>query len=72
LEHLVLGRRFLWIEDEYGVGERERRILAQSELLASYRHCNVTEDPWALARLHRQLEREYGGGGLEGSRLRAS
>lgn len=56
LEHLVLGRPFLWLEDDYGFGERERQFLAQLGLLESYRHCNVTEDPEALAELHEELK----------------
>lgn len=55
LEHLVLGRPFLWIEDEYGLGEREVRFLHANGLLHRYRHCNVTEEPDALARLHAEL-----------------
>jgi hypothetical protein len=59
LEHLVLGRPFLWVEDEYGVGERERALLAGVGLLDRYRHCNVSRDPLSLHRLHRSLEAEW-------------
>lgn len=55
LEHLVLRRPFLWIEDEYGVGERERRFLEAHGLSDRYRHVNVTRDPGALRRLHAEL-----------------
>lgn len=58
LEHAVLARPFLWIEDEYGVGEFERTFLARHGFEHAYRHCNVTTDPIALARLHAALLRE--------------
>jgi len=57
LEHLVLGRPFLWLEDETGAGERERRFLEEHGLLGAYRHCNVTRDPGALRRIWAELER---------------
>lgn len=59
LEHLVLGRSFLWIEDEYGVGEREQDFLLEHGLDRRWKHCNVTEDPDALLLLHGEL-RERG------------
>jgi hypothetical protein len=73
LEHAVLRRPFLWIEDEYGFGERERRFLAEHGFLGRYRHCNVTEDPAALEHLQAVLEREWKAGchdwvGREGMR----
>lgn len=55
LEHEALGRPFLWVEDDYGVGERELEVLRESGFIGSYRHCNVTEDPGALRRLHASL-----------------
>jgi len=55
LEHLVLGRPFIWLEDDYGFGQRERRFLRSHGLLASYRHCNVTEDSGSLNRVRRSL-----------------
>lgn len=57
LEHLVLGRPFLWLEDEVGAGERERRFLEEHGLLGAYRHCNVTRDPGALDQVWAELER---------------
>jgi hypothetical protein len=55
LEHLVLERPFLWVEDEKGVGERELRFLEDQGLLDSYHPVNVTEDPGSLQRLHAVL-----------------
>ena len=55
LEHLVRGRRFVWLEDDKGVQERERRFLEDAGLLGSYRYCNVTEDRDALLRIHDEL-----------------
>lgn len=55
LEHLVLGRPFLWLEDELGVGERELRFLDDHGWRSSYRHCNVTQESDALLRVHREL-----------------
>lgn len=52
LEHVVLGRPFVWLEDDYGFRERERAILEQHGLLGSYWHCNVTEDAHSLLRAH--------------------
>lgn len=58
LEHLILGRPFVWIEDDYGVGPFELRILSEYGFSSSYRNCNVTEDPESLQRLHRSLASE--------------
>jgi hypothetical protein len=58
VEHLVLGRPFLWIEDEYGVTDRERRVLREHGLLDRYHHCNVTVEPKALRRVHAALAAE--------------
>jgi hypothetical protein len=55
LEHLVLERPFLWVEDDYGFGEREVRFLHEHGLLDRYRRVNVTEDPESLLRLHAEL-----------------
>lgn len=55
LEHLVLDRPFLWVEDDYGFGERELRFLAEHQMLDRYRWCNVTEHPESLIRIHEQL-----------------
>lgn len=55
LEHLVLERPFVWVEDDYGVGTLERRFLAEQGLEGCWRRCNVTERPDALMNLHRTL-----------------
>jgi len=55
LEHKVVGRPFFWLEDDYGFQERERRFLAGERFLGSYLHCNVTEDPQSLGRVHAWL-----------------
>lgn len=55
LEHVVLGRPFLWVEDDYGFGEREIRFLAEHGYLERYRWCNVTDHPDSLIRVHEQL-----------------
>jgi hypothetical protein len=60
LEHLVLDRPFIWLEDEYGVGERELDVLRGLGLVESYRHCNVTTDPGALTRVRDELHRRSG------------
>jgi hypothetical protein len=52
MEHLVLGRPFVWLEDEYGFRDRERMFLARHHLLGCYLHCNVTEDPSSLIQVH--------------------
>lgn len=57
VEHVVAGRPFLWLEDDYGFGERERRFLEAHGMADRYRHVNVTEDAGALARVHRELRR---------------
>jgi hypothetical protein len=59
LEHIVLRRPFVWLEDEYGVGESELAVLHDLGLAHSYRHCNVTEDPESLARIHDELFQRY-------------
>ena len=55
VEHVVMGRPFLWLEDEYGFGERERRFLDVHGLADRYRHVNVSTDAGALARFHQEL-----------------
>lgn len=61
LEHVVLGRPFLWVEDEKGVRERELSFLREHGLLDCYRHVNVTSDEGAIARLHQELREELVG-----------
>jgi hypothetical protein len=56
LEHLVLGRPFLWVEDDYGAGDLERDVLERLGLGASLLSCNVTRDTNALVRLHERLK----------------
>jgi hypothetical protein len=60
LEHLVLGRPFVWLEDNYGVQAWELGFLERHGLLPAYRRVNVTEDPDSLRRVHQELEREFG------------
>lgn len=55
LEHLVLGRPFVWLEDEYGFKARERDFLEENGVLGAYWHCNVTEDPQSLGRVQAAL-----------------
>lgn len=55
LEHTVLRRPFLWVEDDFGFGEVELEFLAQHGFLDRYRWCNVTEHPESLIRIHEQL-----------------
>ncbi len=55
LEHVLLGRRFLWIEDEYGLRDQERAFLRSHGFDHAWRHCNVTSDPESLRSLHRSL-----------------
>ena len=57
LEHVVLGRPWLWVEDEQGVGARELRFLDAHGFRENYHYCNVTKDSQALVRLHEQLRR---------------
>jgi hypothetical protein len=58
LEHLVWKRPFLWIEDQYGFGEREAGVLAPLGLDHCHRHCNVSEAPESLGRLWAELAAE--------------
>lgn len=55
LEHTVLRRPFLWVEDDYGFGERELHFMAEHGFLDRYRWCNVTEHPQSLISIHEQL-----------------
>lgn len=55
LEHLVLGRPFLWVEDENGVREMELQALVGLGLHACYHHCNTSMDPQSLAGVHERL-----------------
>jgi hypothetical protein len=55
LEHVLLDRPFLWVEDDYGVGERERAFLSAHRMLDRYRWVNVTERPDSLSRVHDEL-----------------
>jgi hypothetical protein len=60
LEHVVLGRPFLWIEDEHGLGEKERAFVELQGFAEACFYCNVTQDPDALRALHRQLVERHG------------
>jgi hypothetical protein len=61
LEHLVLGRPFLWVEDDNGVGEPELRFLERHGVRERYHHCNVSMDPDALLRVHALLREQAAG-----------
>ena len=69
LEHVVLRRPFLWVEDEHGLGEKERAVLELQGFAEASLWCNVTQDPEALRALHRRLLEE---GPLAGAVLVAS
>lgn len=56
LEHLVLERPFIWLEDENGFGELERGCFADLGLQESYRHSNATRDPESVRKAHAALE----------------
>jgi hypothetical protein len=60
VEHVVMGRPFLWIEDDFGVGRRELRFLEEHGLVDCYHHCNVSVDAGSLVRLHDTLRARYG------------
>lgn len=55
LEHIVLGRPFLWVEDDYGFGAFERRFLEDHGFSECWLRCNVSEDPRALVDLMARL-----------------
>jgi hypothetical protein len=63
VEHVVLGRPFVWLEDEHGFGERERRVLGAHGLAASHLPVNVSTDPDALASVHAELRARAAAGG---------
>lgn len=54
LEHVVLGRPFLWIEDE-GISPACLDVLRRCGFEDRYRVCNVTANPTAVRSLHREL-----------------
>lgn len=58
LEHVVMGRPFLWVEDQYGLGDRERDFLEEQGFADSWINCNVTEEPEALRFLLERLQQE--------------
>ncbi len=60
LEHLVGGRPFVWLEDDYGVGEAHREFLREHGFIDSYFHVNVSEEPASLRRVFRSLKRRFG------------
>lgn len=55
LEHVVMGRPFVWVEDEHGLGEKERAFLELQGFAEASLACNVTTHPDSLRRLHRRL-----------------
>ena len=56
LEHVVFGRPFVWVEDENCFGTFEQDTLDAHGFLDCYRHVDVSRDPGALERLHRELD----------------
>ena len=48
------------VKDDYGLEERETRFLEAHGLWHRCRRVNVTEDPYALARLHAELRAQMG------------
>jgi hypothetical protein len=59
LEHVVLRRPFLWVEDET-VGDGVIEFLRRHGFGGSYYCCNVSCDAGALQRLHQQLRDTFG------------
>lgn len=55
MEHVVLRRPFVWLEDEYGFGDRERSFLEAHGLGACHLPVNVSTDADALLRVHAAL-----------------
>lgn len=55
VEHVVLGRPFLWIEDS-NVPPEALEFLDCHGLRDRFRHCDVTRRPEALRELHRSLQ----------------
>lgn len=66
LEHVVMDRPFIWVEDEHGLGEKERAFLELQGFAEASLACNVTREPESLRTLHRRLveERRFGGAAL--------
>jgi hypothetical protein len=74
LEHVVMGRPFIWVEDEHGCGEEERAFLERQGFADASFACNVTTEPESLRDLHRRLVEEgrfseaaLASGGTQGS-----
>lgn len=59
LEHVVLDRPFLWIEDG-SLPDSALEFLRAHGLDECFVRCDVTRDEDALARLHQRLERVWG------------
>lgn len=55
-EHVVLGRPFVWLEDD-NTGAEHQAFLASHGLADCFHHCDVTQDPEALREAHSELER---------------
>lgn len=56
LEHTVLGRDFVWVEDSEGLSPRDHEVLQAAGFGDRYIPCNVTEDAASLERVREQLE----------------
>ncbi len=59
VEHLAMGREFVWIENGDGLSNRDYQVLEQNGLRHCHLDCNVTTDLRALDRTRRELERRF-------------
>jgi hypothetical protein len=59
VEHVVMGRPFVWIEDDT-VPPAALEFLDHHGYLACFHRCDVTRDAEALRRLHGELEAAWG------------
>jgi hypothetical protein len=60
LEHVVLERPFVWLEDEE-TGADHRPFLQRHGFAECFLHCDVTQDGDALRRAHEELRGRAGG-----------
>lgn len=59
VEHVILDRPFVWMEDRT-LPEAALELLARHGYGHCFRRCDVTHDPDAVRRIHRELEARYG------------
>lgn len=65
LEHAILGREFVWVENREGLSAQDLDLLHTAGFRDRYYPCNVSEDETALDRTRALLERRFdpdGGG----------